>query len=55
MGIGPNEYWTKWTLDQMTLDQKDIRPNGIRRNGNKPFEMVVTTFSNFREFCTDFS
>ena len=38
MDIGPNGfrpvgYWTKWVLDQMALDQIDIRPNGIRRLG----------------------
>ncbi len=49
MGIGPDEYWTRyWLVDQIAIgsggfiDQMDIRPNGFRwnefvRNGNKPY------------------
>ena len=36
MDIGPNEYWTKWTWDQMGIRLNGTRPNGFRPNGFRP-------------------
>ena len=48
MFVRPNEYQTKYILDLLHLDRVGIRPNEIRPNGYKPYEMEVesTSFGN---------